>query len=122
MRILYIPALLLFLHGCSLLKSDINDINILNTGSDTVNSFCSDFSLTNLQALEFIEKSREVEINEFHNNYEYLPCYVKGTLIKGNKKCSFTMRAGGTVELSCDDESGYLYVCDSCNKLLGGEE
>ena len=122
MRILYIPALLLFLHGCSLLKSDISDVKILDTGSDSADSFCSDFSLTNSQAFELIRKSREVEINEFHNNYEYLPCYVKGTLNKGNSECSFTIRAGGTVELSCNDKSGYLFVCDSCGNLLGERE
>jgi hypothetical protein len=122
MRILYIPALLLFLHGCSFQKADISDIKISDISSDSVGSFCSDFSLTNSQVLELIEKSREVEINEFHNNYEYLPCYVKGTLNKGNSKCKFTIRAGGTVEISCNDKSGYLYVCDSCDSLLGERE
>lgn len=122
MKILYISALLLFLHGCSSIKPEISDINILDTGSDSVGSFCSDFSLTNSKAYELIGKSRKVEVNEFHNNYEYLPCYVKGTLNKGNSSCNFTIRAGGTVELSCDDKAGYLYVCDTCDSLLGVRE
>lgn len=122
MRILYIYTLLLFLHGCSFQKSDISNIHVLNIASDSADAFCTDFSLTNSEAYNFIVKSREVDVDEFHNNYEYLPCYVKGTLNRGNTICDFTIRAGGTVELTCSNETGFLYVCDSCNHLLGERE
>jgi len=122
MRIIYITALLLLLHSCAPLKSDVSNIQVLDIGSDSASSFCRKFTLTNSQVFEFFKKSKEVEINEFHSNYEYLPCYVKGTLNKGNNKCNFTIRAGGTIELTCDNKLGYLYVCDSCDNLLRESE
>lgn len=122
MRILQIAYVLLFLSGCSLESAVISNVRVIEKGADSGGAFCINFSLTNAQAFELIKSSREVEINEFHNNYEYLPCFVKGSLNMDTKQCKFTIRAGGTVELTCDDDTGFLYVCDSCDHLLKDNE
>ena len=112
----------MLIQGCTSTTSKITNIQVLEKGADSSIAFCKDFSLTSKQAIDFFKRSREVEINEFHNNYEYLPCYVKGTLNKNNKECKFTIRAGGTAELTCNDKTGYLYVCDSCDHILRDNE
>jgi len=122
MRILQLVFVLLFLSGCALKPAIISNVNVIKKGTDSAGAFCSDFSLTNTQVFKLLKSSREVEINEFHNNYEYLPCFVKGNLNMEAKRCEFTIRAGGTVELTCNDGTGYLYVCDSCDHLLIGNE
>lgn len=108
--------------GCNSSNAEITDIAILKTGVDTEKAFCKDFSLTREQVREFFNKSRVIDINEFHDNYEYLPCYVKGSLTRSGVKCTFTIRAGGTVELLCGKDEGLLLVCDKCDHLLGGRE
>lgn len=115
-----IPLFFLVLAGCASAVPEFTNVRVLAVGSDSPNEFCSDFSLSNKQALEFLDRSREVTIEEFHNNYDYLPCYVKGAVYRDHRKCEFEIRAGGTVELSCDDDKGYLLVCDTCDHLLGG--
>ncbi len=116
-----ISALLLTIAGCASAIPEFSNTHISAVGSDSPNEFCSDFSLTDEQALEFLGRSREVEIDVFHNDYDYLPCYVKGTTTRNRSKCGFEIRAGGTVELSCDNGKGILMVCDTCDHLLGGE-
>ena len=116
-----IPAYLLLLSGCASAIPDITNVHISAIGSDSPGEFCSDFSLTDNQAFEFLGKSREVTIEEFHNDYDYLPCYVKGVTTWHSSKCEFEIRAGGTVELSCENGEGYLLVCDACDYLLGGK-
>ncbi|MCP4456574.1 MAG: hypothetical protein GY816_00885 [Cytophagales bacterium] len=116
-KILIFPIVLL-IFSCAANNKGITNIDVKETGTESGGEFCNKFSLSNLQATELIKASREVEINEFHNNYEYLPCFVKGSLNMGVKECNFTIRAGGTVEITCTDNTGYIFVCDSCEHLL----
>jgi len=119
MKTIYFFIFLAIISGCVSTNSAITNVLVSGTGADSPNEFCNKFSLTTDQALEFFNKSRDVKVKEFHDNYEYLPCYVEGSLTKGNKKCKFTIRAGGTAELSCNDDIGHLLICDSCDHLLG---
>ncbi len=91
-------------------------------GSDQPNSLCEKFNLTNIEALEFFKKSKEVDSIKIHNEYDYLPCYVKGTISanhnKTTKNCAFTIRAGGTAELTCPSEETKFYTCEKCDTIL----
>jgi len=91
-------------------------------GSDQANSLCEKFNLTENEAVEFFKKSKEVDGITIHNEYDYLPCYVKGTISlvhnKATKSCEFTIRAGGTAELLCPNEEAKFYACKKCDDLL----
>ena len=115
-----IPAFLLAMIACASAAPGFSNVHITAVGSDSPNKFCFDFSLSDDQALEFLGKSREVTIEEYHNDYDYLPCYVKGVATREHSKCDFEIRAGGTVELSCKNGTAHLMVCDTCDHLLGG--
>lgn len=112
--------LLLACYSCTSKEPLATDINVSEIGSDSPDAFCRDFSLSPAQVSEFFEKAREVEVKEFHDDYLYLPCYVKGTLNIKGENCHYEVRAGGTGEVTCDDGAGYLFVCDSCDDLIGG--
>ncbi len=109
---------MLLIFSCTTNNKSITNVEVKEKGTESGGEFCNKFSLSNFQATELIKASREIEIHEFHNNYEYLPCFVKGNLNMGVKECDFTIRAGGTVEIACTDKTGYLFVCDSCEHLL----
>jgi hypothetical protein len=91
-------------------------------GSDQANSLCEKFNLTDNEVLAFFKKSEEVVGIAIHYEYDYLPCYVKGTISvdhdKTSKKCEFTIRAGGTSELACPNEEAKFYACKKCDDLL----
>jgi len=94
----------------------------ISHGSDQPNSLCEKFNLADNEALEFFKKSKEVDGIEIHNEYDYLPCYVKGKISvdhnKIPKKCEFRIRAGGTAELTCPNEEAKFYACKKCDNLL----
>lgn len=117
-----VPIFLLTMTGCASATPGFANAHVSAIGSDSPNEFCSDFRLSDEQVLEFLGRSREVTIEEFHNEYDYLPCYVRGTATRNRSKCGFEIRAGGTVELSCENGEGYMMVCDTCDHLLGGEK
>lgn len=92
----------------------------LMSGSDKDMAFCRDFRLTKEEAAQLLNQSRVITTKEMHDHHEYLPCYVKGTVNYDGKTCDFTIRAGGTTELVCQNGKNYVLVCDDCNDLLGG--
>ncbi|MES2675872.1 MAG: hypothetical protein V4660_16650 [Pseudomonadota bacterium] len=97
--------------------------NVTTRGSDEPDSFCQNFNLTNQEVLTFFTRAKEVSAKEIHDQYDYLPCYVKGTIaLKDSSStlrgCTFHIRGGGTAELACDNEEIKLYVCKTCNNLF----
>jgi hypothetical protein len=92
-------------------------IAITGKGSDEMNAFCKDFSLTTRQAETFFEKSKQIDIKTFHDQYDYLPCYVTGTAVLEGNQCGWEIRAGGTAEIDCNGDS-YILACSQCENLL----
>lgn len=119
---IFLIFILLFIYGCLSTDIEITNIQVTEKGIDSAGFFCKGFSLSNTQVMEFFKRGREIEVKEFHDSYEYLSCYTKGTLSKGAEECNFIIRAGGTAELICNDKQGYLYVCDTCDHLLQDKE
>lgn len=75
--------------------------------------FCSDFSLTKEQAQQYFEQATEVSIQEIHDKYSVLPCFVAGAGTFENKDCSWEVRAGGTGHVDCGEKS-FLIGCEDC--------
>lgn len=111
------------LAGCSATslqetKNTISNIRITETGSDQGGEFCNNFSLAEAQIEIFFKKAREMTYQQLHDEYDYLPCLVKGTLQRNQQECDFTLRAGATAELTCSDNTQYFYGCTTCDNLF----
>lgn len=107
--------------GCASSKVHFHDAAVTSIGSDQPTPLCVDFSLSDEQALQFLRSSEAITAQQMHDNYNYLPCYVRGRVVRaeGSKQsCDFTIRAGGTAELNCEDGQGYIYACETCEELL----
>lgn len=115
----FLLGMVFLISGC-VSSSDFTDARVIDSGTDVAGAFCSDFTLSKSSAQAFFDKSHEVDMKVFHDQYDYLPCFIKGHVKKGNQNCLFTLRAGGTAELECG-EKFYFYVCDECDGILGGE-
>lgn len=115
-------GILVAVSGCTLSGSQqFHSASVHNMGSDESSSLCANFRLTNDQATQLLNRAKPISPQQFHDHYDYLPCYVKGTVIwsgEGTMSCDYTIRAGGTAELVCDNGQGYIYACDTCEALL----
>ena len=113
----------LSLIGCSAttatkLATEFSHIQILQVGMDQGGEFCKDFTLTNNQVEQYFKQVEEVTFKQLHDHYDYLPCFVKGTLQRQTKVCEFSIRAGATAELNCSNDKQYFYVCTTCENFF----
>lgn len=98
--------------------SEFSNIYIQHVGMDQGGEFCKDFTLTTDQVGQYFKQAREVTFKQLHDEYDYLPCFVKGTLLRQALACEFEIRAGATAELNCNNDKPYFYVCTTCNTLF----
>ena len=89
-------------------------VTVVENGFEEGSEWCSDFDLTEKEASRFLEKSKELTATQYHNEYEHLSCYVKGTARYKEAFCQFTIWAGSTAELICDNDQEYLLGCNEC--------
>lgn len=105
--------------GCTATDhSRFSNAKVLELGSEEDSALCHDFRLTEDQSVQLLNQSKLITAKEMHDHYSYLPCYVKGSVTYNSRECEFTIRAGGTAELICDDDKSYILACDDCNDLL----
>ena len=92
-------------------------VQVLETGSDEPTAFCKDFELTDSDAMLFFKKSHSISITQLHDDYEYLPCYVRGTATLDGSICKWEIRAGATAEIHCNNQHA-IFACDECDALF----
>lgn len=100
------------------------DTQVLRTSSEH-SQLCGGFDLTNAQAEQFLNRTRVITAQEMSDHYNFLPCYVEGRVAMFGdvgQECDFSIHAGGTAELNCEDGGRYIYVCDTCEQILSGAE
>jgi hypothetical protein len=115
-----IIVLFILLTACSTLKKRdaITVLSVDSSGTDgRGGAFCSDFALNKYQAQSFFERADIITIKQLHDNYLYLPCFVRGKAELEKMVCDWEIRAGGTGELNCGEEV-QLYGCTSCDDIL----
>jgi len=99
-------------------SSDITIISVDQSGTDQSKiEFCSDFNLDKMSAQAFFEQAEIITAVKMHDEYSYLPCFVKGKCLRKNVPCSWEIRAGGTAYLELDGET-IIYGCKSCPEQL----
>lgn len=116
-------SLSLILWGCSKIDSidaptAISNIQVTDVGSDGDAQFCREFKLKDAEVASYFEKAEEVSFKRFHDELDYLPCFVKGTLQRQGYECEFIIRAGGTAEVFCSGNQRVFYGCTSCDGLF----
>jgi hypothetical protein len=91
---------------------DIISVEAFNTDNNKI-EFCSDFKLSVSKAQEFFNKAEKISNLIMHNEFSYLPCYVKGKCTISGKKCFWEIRAGGTAQVKFNNKV-ITYGCKSC--------
>lgn len=114
-------ASIIFLTSCATNTDSIDSLSnvyVADFHSDDINS-CrpSDVDLSHKQALEFFQRSKQVEYKIIHDHYDLAPCYIEGTLRKNDESCDWQIRAGATGEIKCGDKVE-VYVCEDCDALF----
>jgi hypothetical protein len=102
------------------LASDLRltDVLVRSHGFENGGEFCSNFSLTNVQAREFLRRASQITSSDYHQLPE-LPCYVRGTGQLGGRPVEWEIRAGGTGFVTIGSERPTLIVCRSvCDHML----
>ncbi|MCH9692285.1 MAG: hypothetical protein K0U59_09545 [Gammaproteobacteria bacterium] len=96
-------------------KETVIDVtDIMSSGNDGVSGeFCADFSLNKDEAQYFFNNATRVSARDIHDNYAFLPCFVKGVGYLNNKNCEWEIRAGGTSSITCEDMS-ITMACEDC--------
>lgn len=118
---IFILITLCALASCTLQKSKFSGAAVTERSSDAANSFCQNFSMDNKQVMEFFSKSHEISAAELHDNFDYLPCHVKGSITPKDTllhNCNFDIQAGGTAQVSCGEDWIKFYACKNCQHLF----
>ena len=122
MKSIFLFITLFSIAACANQTPKFSGANVTARGSDEPNSLCPNLTLKNQEALTFFTKAKEVSVIEIHDQYDYLPCYVKGTISRKDNStystCDFSIRAGGTAELACNEEEIKFYACKTCDNLF----
>lgn len=109
--------IVVLLSSCSsdgTVRSKIHIVNVEEAETDQGKlEFCSDFNMNGAAAQEFFKKASIISSREMHDDYSYLPCFVRGQCSIDGKRCSWEIRAGGIGQVDTENES-ILYGCEAC--------
>lgn len=87
-------------------------------GTDKPSSMCEGFRLTAAQAKKFFEKSAPISEKTLHDEYDYLPCWVEGTVTGFGQPSKWKIRPIGIGEIRRPDGSVELRGCKKCDDLF----
>jgi hypothetical protein len=97
---------------------DISELSIARFDSDNIET-CrpADVDLDVHEAIEYFSRAKQVDIRVIHDQYNYAPCYIEGSLKYNGEDCDWQIRAGTTGHIRCYKKVKY-FVCDTCNDLF----
>ena len=96
----------------------LEDPVVTRIGFDQGGAFCHDFKLTNEQVSLFFKKALPMTAAKIHDQFNILPCYVRGHGHFQDTNAVWEIRAGGTGQISTGNGLTVLYGCPDCNHLL----
>lgn len=113
------PAVVaVLLVGCS----PVSDVSITRFESVEPESCrASDVALDELQIASFFKRAERIDGRTLHDEYNWAPCHLEGTLTYQGKACTWHVRAGHTGEIVCPGVQQY-FGCKTCYDLFGGGE
>jgi hypothetical protein len=98
---------------------DLRAVAIVASGSDEADAFCSDFTLTPVEAMRALRAAKRVTKPAYLDAYDWLPCYVRGTAVIAGAGIQWELRAGGNGTLSYADGSTVFVGCEVCRRSFG---
>jgi hypothetical protein len=105
--------------GCQSVPTSAEGAYVVTaTGEDQPKSVCEGFRLTEAQVKSFFKRAKVITEKELHDEYEYLPCWVEGTVTKGTVKDTWRIRAIGIGEIRHQDGRRELVGCKDCDDLF----
>lgn len=102
--------------------SDAASFQVLARGQDKGGEFCQDFKLSPPQVERFFSLATVRTPQQLHDDFDELPCWVRGTGKSRRGSFEWEIRAGGTARISLADGSVELLGCDKCDALLTPKE
>ncbi|MGH8449669.1 hypothetical protein [Pseudomonas sp.] len=108
------------LAGCTVSLPDIDDIAISGFHSEEPER-CrpGDVVLDERQVASFFKRAEPIDGRVLHDEYDWAPCYLEGTLKYRGKACTWRVRAGATGEIECPTTEQY-FGCKDCGDLFKG--
>ena len=119
---LFLAAPLLALAGCATappMGVALDEVRIDSRGTEAGGDSCADFTLTAAQARYFLARSVVVTARQQHDDWDILPCYVRGTARSASGVWHWEIRAGGTATLETPAGDTELRACSDCDAVLG---
>ena len=119
---LFLAASLLALAGCATappMGVALDEVRIDSRGTEAGGDSCADFALTAAQARYFLARSVVVSARQQHDDWDVLPCYVRGTARSASGVWHWEIRAGGTATLETPAGDTELRGCSDCDAVLG---
>lgn len=95
-------------------KNAFTDIQIVERGFQSGGEFCKDFTMQEKEIEQFFIKANVKTPREIHDEFEYLPCYIRGTSTHQQQTVSWEIRAGGTARVIYPDDSQIEFGCTDC--------
>lgn len=106
------------LAGCAACAADIGGIAISGFHSEEPERCrARDVMLDGRQVASFFKRAEPIDGRTLHDEYEWAPCYLEGTLKYHGKTCTWRVRAGATGEIECPATEQY-FGCKSCGDLF----
>src|SRR5690625_6677711 len=92
----------LCLASCSLMalqepEVSISDVKVIAIASGDEAEFCRGFTLTRAQVESYFERAEEVSFSDLHDEFDYLPCAVKGAMRRSEEHTSELQSRGHLV-------------------------
>lgn len=81
------------------------DIDTTSFGESDISGQCTAWHMDTATARMIIRNTVPISGEEWHHEYDVLPCSYYGRLLIGDKLVGFSINAGGTVSLSFSDTS-----------------
>ena len=97
----------------------LRDVHVQRVGADEPNAFCADFLLSNRQAAAALQQAARITREQYLQQFEFLPCYVRGTAELGGDPVAWEMRAGGNGTIMNADGKVIYLGCAECERTFG---
>lgn len=95
-------------------RNAFTDIQIIERGFESGGEFCKDFTMQEKEIEQFFRKADMKTPREIHDEFEYLPCFIRGTSTHQQNTVTWEIRAGGTARVTYPDGSQIEFGCTDC--------
>jgi len=97
------------------------DFRVLEHGQDQGGEFCADFRLTAAQAKRYFDRATILSPSRQHDDFDELPCWVRGSARGTGGIWQWEVRAGGTARVVAPDGAATQLGCAVCASEMGAQ-